>query len=74
MRRTVLRAIECAEYDASSTPGVFVAGNILKDEQLSIVAASEGARSDFGINKALTREDFTRLVQTRKQVERTPAP
>jgi hypothetical protein len=35
MRRTVLRAIECAEYEASSTPGVSVAGNILKDEQLS---------------------------------------
>jgi thioredoxin reductase len=51
-------AIECGEYEASSTPGVFVAGNILKDVQLSIVAAAEGAKAAFGINRALTREDF----------------
>ena len=38
--------------------GVYAAGNILKDVQLSIVAAAEGARAAFGINLALTREDF----------------
>ncbi len=37
---------------------MFVAGNILKDVQLSIVAAAEGARAAFGINRALTREAF----------------
>ena len=47
-------------------PGVFVAGNILRDVQLSIVAAAEGARAAFGINRALTREDFARRArQTR---------
>jgi thioredoxin reductase len=51
-------AIRCGQYEASSVPGVFVAGNILKDVQLSIVAAAEGARAAFGINRALTREDF----------------
>jgi thioredoxin reductase len=51
-------AIDCGEYEASSTPGVFAAGNVLKDVQLSIVAAGEGARAAFGINRALTREDF----------------
>ena len=50
--------IRCGRYEASSVPGVFVAGNILRDVQLSIVAAAEGARAAFGINRALTREDF----------------
>jgi len=53
-------AIRCGKYEATSVPGVFVAGNILKDVQLSIVAAAEGARAAFGINRALTREDFGR--------------
>jgi thioredoxin reductase len=53
-------------YEASSVPGVFVAGNILRDVQLSIVAAAEGARAAFGINRTLTREDFARRArQTR---------
>jgi thioredoxin reductase len=50
----------CGDYEASSVPGVFVAGNITRDVQLSIVAAAEGARAAFGINRALTREDFAR--------------
>lgn len=52
--------ILCGQYEASSVPGVFVAGNIIRDVQLSIVAAAEGARAAFGINRALTREDFER--------------
>ena len=48
----------CGEYEATSVPGVFVAGNIIRDVQLTIVAAAEGARAAFGINRALTREDF----------------
>ena len=56
-------AIDHGEYEASSTPGVFAAGNILKDVQLSIVAAGEGARAAFGINRSLTREDFERRAQ-----------
>jgi thioredoxin reductase len=50
--------VRCGEYEATSVPGVFVAGNITRDVQLSIVAAAEGARAAFGINRALTREDF----------------
>jgi thioredoxin reductase len=50
----------CGEYEATSVPGVFVAGNIIRDVQLSIVAAAEGARAAFGINRALTREDFSK--------------
>jgi len=50
----------CGKYEESSVPGLFAAGNITKGVQLSIVAASEGARAAFGINRALTREDFAR--------------
>jgi thioredoxin reductase len=52
--------IRCGQYEATSVAGVFVAGNVIKDVQLSIVAAGEGARAAFGINRALTREDFDR--------------
>jgi thioredoxin reductase len=56
----------CGQYEATSVPGVFVAGNILRDVQLSVVAAAEGARAAFGINRTLTREDFARRArQTR---------
>ena len=34
--------IRCGQYEATSVAGVFVAGNIIKDVQLSIVAAGEG--------------------------------
>jgi thioredoxin reductase len=54
----------CGEYEATSVPGVFVAGNIIRDVQLSIVAAAEGARAAFGINRALTRADFARRAGT----------
>ena len=50
--------VSCARHQATSVPGVFVAGNIVRDVQLSVVAAAEGARAAFGINRALTREDF----------------
>ena len=50
--------IKCGEYESTSVPGVFAAGNIIGDVQLAIVAAAEGAKAAFGINRALTREDF----------------
>jgi thioredoxin reductase len=51
--------IKCGQYEATSVPGVFAAGNIIRDVQLVIVAAAEGTRAAFGINRALTREDFS---------------
>jgi thioredoxin reductase len=59
----------CGDYEATSVPGVFVAGNIIRDVQLSIVAAAEGARAAFGINRSLTREDFERRATGRKRIE-----
>jgi len=65
--------ILCGQYEATSVPGVFVAGNIIRDVQLSIVAAAEGARAAFGINRALTREDFERRATGKRRIEH-PAP
>ena len=61
--------ILCGQYEATSVPGVFVAGNILRDVQLSIVAAAEGARAAFGINRALTREDFEQRATGTRRIE-----
>ncbi|HET7810241.1 MAG TPA: NAD(P)/FAD-dependent oxidoreductase [Steroidobacteraceae bacterium] len=60
----------CGDYEATSVPGVFVAGNITRDVQLSIVAAAEGARAAFGINRALTREDFARRAGSASRAAR----
>jgi thioredoxin reductase len=61
--------ILCGQYEATSVPGVFVAGNIIRDVQLSIVAAAEGARAAFGINRSLTREDFERRATGARNIE-----
>ena len=52
--------IKCGQYEATNVEGAFIAGNVIDDVQLAIVAAAEGARAAFGINRALTREDFQR--------------
>jgi thioredoxin reductase len=64
--------VRCGQYEATSVPGVFVAGNIIKDVQLVIVAAAEGTRAAFGINRALTREDFDRRATGSKRVQHPP--
>jgi thioredoxin reductase len=61
--------IKCGKYEATSVPGVFVAGNIIKDVQLVIVAAAEGTRAAFGINRALTREDFERRATGSRRIQ-----
>jgi thioredoxin reductase len=40
-RMTPSGRIHCGQYEATNVPGVYAAGNILKDVQLSIVAAAE---------------------------------
>jgi len=71
----------CGKYEESSVPGVFAAGNITKGVQLSIVAAAEGARAAFGINRALTREAFARralqfgeIASERRGAREAPQP
>jgi thioredoxin reductase len=64
--------VKCGQYEATSVPGVFVAGNIIADVQLAIVAAAEGTRAAFGINRALTREDFERRATGSRRIEHPP--
>ncbi|HUR20091.1 MAG TPA: NAD(P)/FAD-dependent oxidoreductase [Vicinamibacterales bacterium] len=64
----------CGDYEATSVPGVFVAGNITRDVQLSIVAAAEGARAAFGINRSLTREDYERRATGRQRIQHPATP
>jgi thioredoxin reductase len=64
-RYTRSGGIRSGRYEATSVPGVYVAGNIIRDVQLAVVAAAEGAKAAFGINRALTREDFARRADTR---------
>jgi len=65
-------SIRCGRYEATSVPGVFVAGNIIEDVQLAIVAAAEGTRAAFGINRSLTREDYERRATGVQHVEHPP--
>jgi thioredoxin reductase len=64
--------VKCGQYEATSVPGVFVAGNIIKDVQLAIVAAAEGTRAAFGINRTLTREDFEANATGSKVIHHPP--
>ena len=61
--------VKAARYEATSVPGVYVAGNIIKDVQLAIVAAAEGARAAFGINKALSLEKFHEKATGTRRIE-----
>ena len=47
--------VETGKYERTEVPGLFVAGNILREVQLVIVAAAEGAEAAFGINKLLNK-------------------
>jgi thioredoxin reductase len=46
------------EHQMTGVPGVYVAGDALEDVQLAIIAAADGARAAFTINKALIYEDL----------------
>ncbi len=46
------------KYEKTDVPGLYVAGNILREVQLVIVAASQGAEAAFGINSALCKESI----------------
>ena len=56
-------------YEATEVPGLYVAGNILRDVHLAIVAAAEGAKAAFGINKALTREAYVLRATGARRIE-----
>jgi thioredoxin reductase len=47
---------DTGKYEKTKVPGLYVAGNILREVQLVIVAASQGTEAAFGINSALAKE------------------
>ncbi len=57
-RVTADEAVVTDEHGETTVPGAYLAGDASKDVQLAIVAAAEGARVAFAINKALIGEDF----------------
>lgn len=64
--------VRAGRLESTTVPGVYVAGNILRDVQLAVVAAAEGCKAAFGINRSLTREDFVRRATGERFVEHPP--
>jgi thioredoxin reductase len=56
--------VSVGKYAVTSVPGLYVAGNILREVQLVIVAAAEGAEAAFGIHSALAQEERDLLLKT----------
>jgi len=50
--------VDTGEYEATSVPGVYVAGDASRMVQFVIVAAAEGAQAAVAINKELMKEDL----------------
>ncbi len=50
--------VRTGEYEETTVPGLFVAGDASRRVQLAIVAAAEGAEAAFAINSALLKEDL----------------
>jgi thioredoxin reductase len=50
-------AVQTNRLEECNVPGLYVAGDASKDVQLAVVAAAEGAKAGFAINKALQREE-----------------
>jgi thioredoxin reductase len=50
--------VETNEWQSTELCGLYVAGDASHDVQLAIVAAAEGARAAFDINRALVRDAF----------------
>jgi thioredoxin reductase len=58
-------AVRTDRSEMTSVPGVYAAGDCSRDVQLVIVAAAEGARAAFAINKELAREALERRERSR---------
>lgn len=52
--------VDTGRYETTNVPGLFVAGDASREVQLAIVAAAEGAKAAFAINKALSAADIGR--------------
>ena len=70
--RNARGGIRAGRLESTTVPGVFVAGDIVRDVQLAIVAAAEGCKAAFGIHRSLTREAFVRRATGARVVEHPP--
>jgi len=59
------RSLETSEHEGTNVPGLYVAGDTSRDVQFAIVAAAEGARAAFEINKAFLAEELHHAMQSR---------
>jgi thioredoxin reductase len=67
---SLARALGCAftdeggicvdKHESTSVEGLFVAGNMVKDVELAVVAAAQGAKAAMGVNMYLLRQDLGR--------------
>lgn len=55
-------AIRTDRFERTGVPGLFVAGDASRDVQLAIVAAAEGAKAAFAINRELQEEEGLSLA------------
>jgi thioredoxin reductase len=60
-------AVKTDRLESTGVPGLYVAGDASKDVQLAIVAAAEGAKAAFAINRALQEREGL-------SVEKRPGP
>lgn len=67
--RNARGGVRSGRLESTTVPGVFVAGNIVRDVQLAIVAAAEGCKAALGINRSLTRGDFARRATGERRIE-----
>lgn len=59
------RSAETSRYEGTNIPGLYVAGDTCRDVQFAVVAAAEGARAAFEINKVLLVEELHDAMRRR---------
>ncbi len=50
--------VKTDRFEGSCVPGLYVAGDASEDVQLVVVAAAEGAKAGFAMNRSLQKEDL----------------
>jgi thioredoxin reductase len=51
-------SLKTSRLEMTNVPGLFAAGDCSRDVQLVIIAAAEGARAAFAMNKEMIRQDL----------------
>jgi thioredoxin reductase len=67
-------AVRTGRHEETGIPGLFVAGDASRDVQLAIVAAAEGVKAAFAINRELQEEDLGKCMPGLAGRQRSDAP